>query len=85
MLTGSALHTLGFVPEEGLVRHAGAACVFGATQFYGPMHAGTGLGWAVVMACVSAFQALSVNAYFFRLFRITCQLKARSRKRFLCH
>ena len=43
------------------------------------MRAGTGLGWAVILACVSAFQALSVNAYFFRLFRITCQLKARLR------
>ncbi len=37
--------------------------------------AGTGLWWAIVLACVSAFQALSINAYFFRLFRITCQLK----------
>ena len=36
---------------------------------------GTGLWWAIVLACVSAFQALTINAYFFRLFRITCQLK----------
>lgn len=45
----------------------------------GSYGAGRGLGLSCLLAAVNIFEALSINAYFFRLYRIMCHLKVRHR------